>query len=101
MKTLLIWELVPDELKFFAIPDVSTEDIELLKKINGSWGNGEDDETQNILNTVSEYLSKDFYPTEDQPEPPTHQGEWSQYEIQAENLNDHKYDAVYQSGWFL
>jgi hypothetical protein len=76
---LLIWEKVGDDCDLYYIPNVSKDDLDLLKKANGQYINSTADSTE--ANIVSDYLASNVNYCEDVGNPDN--CKWSKYNITA------------------
>lgn len=101
-KVLLIWNESPEEVKFVNLENPTSEQIEVLKKVNGSYINTDVDvEIQTELDKINIALSK-----EEVPEHYNHidvnawKGIWADNFIKTEDLPSHtNWDAVFICGF--
>lgn len=98
MKTLLIWEEIPEKTRFFALTDLTQTDYEALSSAHGKIINCDDEnEGMTFLNAaLTPDIKKEKYGVD------LSYPDWSRFEIEIEALsNSGPFDRVFWSGFAL
>jgi hypothetical protein len=101
MRVLLIWNEVPESVKFFAIQDPTSKELDTLYEANGHYLNlVGDEEFEPALNRINAALTDDPRGFDEQDIPWV--GRWVTNEIPVSDMpNAGAFDQIFIAGFLL
>lgn len=99
-KVLLVWEIVPEDCRFYCIDNPSPEELSILAKANGHHINGNADSDPEI-DAAMLYINLAVADYETQNEDPAVFGRWASKRVTTDDLPTLAVSGVYVSGFIL
>jgi len=96
MNVLIVFEEVPETVKFFLVENPTEEELQALQKANNTYING-DDENESTNDVISAFSPDEYVSTCECNE--SWAGKWNKCEVQTPISK--QIDQVYNLGFFL